>query len=378
MRFAVAAFAALFWTPGWALSENPSAFAQETKAHWKDEWDRTLNRAREEREVVVVGFSSSAVVQALTEFQKFYPEIKLILISGRGSQLGPRLVAERRASKYLADVYVAGTTTAVEVLVPAKAFDPIRPVLILPEVVDETLWFNKKFYFADPQGEHILINDGTAESSFIAYNTKLVQPEEFRSYLDLLNAKWKGKIVAHDPRRSGGGGGSTRFLYYSPKFGPNFLFRLFSEMDIRIGADERQMMDWLATGKYSLYLFPSSGDPAKAKQQGLPVDEITHIREGASMHSGAGGIALMNRAPHPNAAKLYINWFLSREGQTAWQKSNDRNSLRTDIRKDYISDWRSRVPKEGEDYIFLALPQYASRDPIRKVITEALRKAGKE
>jgi hypothetical protein len=58
------------------------------------------------------------------EFQRFYPEIKLILIFGSGSEFGPRLVAERRAAKYLTDLFIVGAMTPVEVLLPAKALDP--------------------------------------------------------------------------------------------------------------------------------------------------------------------------------------------------------------------------------------------------------------
>ena len=353
------------------------AIPAEAKGNWQAEWERTLKAAREEGEVMVYAWSRDTHVQALREFQKFYPEIKFVYVEGSGSQIGPRLLAERRAGKYLADLYIAGTTTPVEVLLPAKALDPIRPALILPEVADESLWFEKKFHFADPNKEYVLLNDGTVETSFIAYNTKLVQPEEFKSNWHLLHPKWKGKIVAYDPRKRSGAGGPIRFLYFSTKLGPKFVYRLFHEMDITIGSDGHVMVDWLATGKYALFLFSAAGDLDKAKRQGLPVDEISHIEEGAAMHAGAGAVSLINQAPHPNAARVYINWFLSREGQTAYQKITGRNSLRTDIAKDYLPDWKRIVPKQGVSYIFAALPEYSDLAPIRKLITEALEKAGK-
>jgi len=42
-------------------------------------------------------------------------------------------------------------------------------------------------------------------------------------------------------------------------------------------------------------------------------------------------IVLFNRAPHPNAAKLFINWVLTKEGQTAWSATVKENSARTDV-----------------------------------------------
>jgi hypothetical protein len=78
------------------------------------------------------------------------------------------------------------------------------------------------------------------------------------------------------------------------------------------------------------------------------------------------------------AARVYLNWFLSREGQAVYQKISERNSLRTDIPKDYLPEAQRIVPKEGVHYIFSALPGYRDLRPIRKLITEALEKAGKK
>jgi iron(III) transport system substrate-binding protein len=354
--------------------DSPAAEKPDRKA----EWEKTLKAAKTEGQVTVYGWSRESHLQALTEFQKIYSEIKLILISGSGSDLGPRIIAERRAGKYLADLFIVGTTTPVEVLLPAKALDPIRPHLILPEVSDESLWFGKKFHFADAEKEYVLLNDGTVETSLIAYNTKLVRPEEIQSYWDLLQPKWRGKILAYDPRKRSGAGGPIRFLYFSPKLGPKFVYRLFNEMDLTLAGEGHLMTDWLATGKFPLFIFPAAGDIDKAKKQGLPVDEMTHLsQEGASMHAGAGAVGIMNRPAHPNATKVYLNWYLSREGQIAYQRITERNSLRTDIPKNF-PDAANVVPKEGVPYIFAALPEYGDLQPIRKLITEALEKAGKK
>lgn len=355
-------------------SDSPAAEKPDRRA----EWEKTLKAARAEGQVTVYGWSRESHIQALSEFQKIYPEIKLVLISGSGSDQGPRLIAERRAGKYLADIFIGGTTTPVEVLIPAKALDPVRSHMILPEVADESLWFGKKFYFADREKEYVLLNDGTVETSFIAYNTKLVRPDEIGSYWDLLQPKWRGKILAYDPRRRSGAGGPIRFLYFSPKLGPKFVYRLFNEMDLTLASDGHLMTDWLASGKFPLFLFPAAGDIDKAKKQGLPVAELAHLtQEGAAMHAGAGAAAVINRPAHPNAAKVYLNWYLSREGQIAYQRITERNSLRTDIPKDKLPD-PNVVPREGVPYIFGALPEYSNLEPIRRLVTEALEKSEKK
>ena len=73
-----------------------------------------------------------------------YPDIYLKLSPIGARDFANRTMAERRAGKYLVDVFTGGTTSPTLVLVPANAVDPIRPALILPEVSDESLWFKKK------------------------------------------------------------------------------------------------------------------------------------------------------------------------------------------------------------------------------------------
>ena len=157
----------------------------------------------------------------------------------------------------------------------------------------------------------------------VGYNTKLVNASQIRSYWDLLDPKWRGKIVALDPN-SGGAGDALRFFYYNGSLGREYIRRVLIDADATISADTRQMGDWLAAGRFAFSIFSpiSRMDLDKMQTQGLPVDwfDPDHLKEGAYIAAGAGGAALMNRAPHPNAAKVALNWLLSREGQIAYQR----------------------------------------------------------
>jgi len=81
----------------------------------------------------------------------------------------------------------------------------------------------------------------------------------------------------------------------------------------------------------------------------------------------------VKQMPHPNAAKVFINWLLSREGQLQWQKKSDNNSLRMDIPKDMLTDQRT-IPKAGEKYLNASLPQYEDIVPVLKIVDAALGK----
>ena len=344
---------------------------------WHTEWEKIVKAAKAEREVAVGCEPAVDNQNALMEFSKAYPDIQLKISPIGARDFANRVMAERRAERYLADVFSGGSTSPTQVLVPAKALDPMRPALILPEVADESFWFRKKFHFADRENQYVFLSAGAVINDVVVYNTKLVRPDELRSFWDLTNPKWKGKIAAYDPRLPGGASNDMRFLYYNPKLGPKFIQKLFGEMEVVIAADRRQVMDWLATGKYAIALF-ASREVDTAKRQGLPVDELTSLKaEGSHLSSGAGSIALINRAPHPNAARVFINWFLSRKGQTAWQKNTDRNSLRTDIPKESLTGWKEQVPQEDGDYIFTNLAEHDDLSAGRKIVEEVLKEAGK-
>jgi ABC-type Fe3+ transport system substrate-binding protein len=218
----------------------------------------------------------------------------------------------------------------------------------------------------------------------VGYNSKLVNPSSFKSYWDLLDPKWKGKIVVFDPKAGGFAATRDRFFYHNPELGPPFLRRLFSEMAPTLYARYPQGEDWLATGKYSLCLCRHQSI-SEAKSQGLPVDlvEPAQFKEGVGVETRAKTMVLMNQAPHPNAAKVFLNWFLSREGQSDFQKiagkfldAGAEGSLRVDIPKEDIPP-RNRL-NPGVKYVPQWNPDFFDMKPIAKVINEAQAEAGKK
>jgi iron(III) transport system substrate-binding protein len=344
---------------------------------WQTEWERIVRAAEQEGQVSVSIGGYGAIIES-GAFQKAYPKIKINYITGAGTDLTARFIAERRAGKYLLDVYNGGGVSLYQVLYLGKALDPIKSALILPEVLDASRWWEGKHKYADKEGEHIFVYEGNVSAGAGAgYNPQLLDPREYKSYWDFLNPKLKGKIVSTDIRKVRGAGIPWQFLYYSPELGPKYLRRLFGEMDVTMSADFRQVVDWLGTGKFTLVLPIQSGEIFRAKNQGLPVDQFDpyHFKEGVSLSSAFGSLALMNRAPHPNAAKVFINWLLSREGQTVFQKAisipgDARNSRRIDVPKDHITASDQRRDKMS--YFDTENPDTKDLTPLTKLLDEVL------
>ncbi|MBM2812303.1 MAG: ABC-type Fe3+ transport system periplasmic component, partial [Chloroflexi bacterium] len=298
-----------------------------------------------------------ALVEA---FEKAYPGIDVQETIAPGGELVSRVLTERTAGRYLADVILGQTISATESLKPAGALAPLRPALVHPEVIDESRWLENRLWWTDAREPLTNLRyQGTVQTS-VFYNTELVDPREFSSYRDFLDPKWRGRIVSTDIRRPGPGSFVARFMWKDPTLGPQYLERLYGEMNITIANDQRQMVDWLAQGQFPIGLFLSTQDIIPAMRLGLPIEPLAadQMREGAVIGPGGGAVTLADRAPHPNAAKLYLNWLLSRDGQTAWQTVLGLNSLRTDLPKDALPAFT--VPKPNVKYIDAGTEEYGS------------------
>ena len=284
---------------------------------WQQEWERTVQAAKKEGQVTVYVHSTYAPVLASGAFEKAFPDIKLAMVSGIENDLERRFSAERRAGKYLADVFMVGVLRSND-FKQAKYLDPIKPVLLLPEVVDESKWWRGKHTYSDPERQYLFRYVASAQLGQISYNTQLVQPKEFASFWDFLKPKWKGRILARDIRLPGTGGSAIRLFYYSPEMGPEFVRKLFGETDITLFRDRRQGLDWLAAGKFPICIWCEGVE--KGNSQGIPVDMFGRMKEGAGLSAGQAILTLVNQAPHANAAKVFINWFLSRDGKLNFSK----------------------------------------------------------
>jgi iron(III) transport system substrate-binding protein len=356
--------------------------AADAKPNWQDEWERTVQAAKKEGSLSLYLYQGEGELGAVGQlFQKKYPEINVVTTLGRGNTLAPRIMAERRAGKYLVDVYISGVTTAYEVFYRAKILDSVRAALILPEVIDESKWWLGQHQYVDPENRYILLYLGNV-GEYISYNTKAVEAGEIRSYWDFLQPKWKGKILSRDPKISGSQRIGLRMYYHTPELGAEFIRRLYGEMDVTLTQEIRQATDWLANGKFAICFFCS--EILKVKAQGLAVEEFPTAKwkESRAISAGnMGSIVLPSQPPHPNAARLFVNWLLSREGQTALQRAantpnNSEESLRTDIPKDMVRSEVRRV--DGVKYILVDKPEYMDMAPIQDLVEKAMAQSKKK
>lgn len=293
---------------------------------WELEWQKTLKQAKKEGRLSLYAGVNPRVREALAWEMKRRFGIEVEFTSGRGAEIAEKLLRERKAGIFTADLYMGGSSTIVNNLKPAGVFQPLEPALFLPDVVDPKVWYGGQLRFLDK--EHLIYNFSLAPSSPIKVNTTLVNEGEIRSYQDFLNPKWKGKIVLFDPTRSGNG------LQWFSVYGGYILgydyMKEFARQEPLIVVDQRQQAEWVSRGKYPISIAVGDTHFATFKEAGAPINSIS-MAEGDYLSGGEGFIGFIDKAPHPYAARLFINWLLSKEGQTLHSHAYERQSAREDI-----------------------------------------------
>ena len=176
-------------------------------------------------------------------------------------------------------------------------------------------------------------------------NTQGAKPEEFRSIKELINPKWAGKISVMDPTASGPG--QVEAALFHIRFGEDFVRRLYIDQRPAITRDKRQIADWLGRGTYPVSLSAPTEFVVQMKKEGLPVDMIRPPDIPKSVVAGNGLLALLNKAPHPHAARLFVNWIASKEGMDLLGRARLKPTTRNDIDESYASPWEVPDPEES-------------------------------
>lgn len=336
-----------------------------------DTWNETLANAKKEGVLVaVLGGSASRNYRPIFKIFEDKFGIRTVVSTGSGRTQTDRLLVERGARKYNVDILMVGPSIGNSRVIRNGVADPIKPLLFFPDVVDQTLWFKGKHHYSDSEQKYIFAFSANAEFSPIGmrFNTNKLPIKEAKkidSVWTFLDKRFTGEIVALPPA-SAAATGTYILAQTHPDLGEKYLRRFFDpELDVQFTVDFRQLADGVAQGKYTMAIFAGSAgrDIDRLGRRGLPVANFGRIleqpvKERPRLEGTGSGNSLMviNRRPHPYAAKLFVNWFLSKEGQTIMHTKSARTpdqSFRADVTE------MGRVSKEeirrpGIDYMSLA------------------------
>lgn len=310
------------------------------KADWEQQWNKAMMESKKESTVVVYTTSGPEIrVPVGNAFRERYG-IPVEFVVGKGAEVSVKILSERKAGIYLADVYIGGATTVVNSLKPAGLLDPIEKTLILPEVIEPQNWYAGKISYID--NDRLILYFIAAPWISISVNSDLVKNADINSWWDILNARWKGKIAYADPTLAGASLKDFGFWSHPERLGVEY-FKQLAKQEPFIGRDDRQMVEGVARGKFAIGVGLKTEIVSEFKNAGA---SIVHIvpKEGTYMVSAGGNVVLINRAPHPNAARVFINWLLTKEGQTAFSRGYGFPSARVDVPIDHVDPQYFRNP----------------------------------
>src|ERR1051325_1327262 len=296
------------------------------------EWAELLKAAEAEKQVNIAGPPGDAFRAAISDaFKKAYPRINVELLGGSGRDKVARILRERQGGVYNWDLYISGPTSALAAFKPVGGFDSFRGMFVLPEVRDDKNWIGGlDAGWADVEKKLYYTFAGTLAGDNIHVNWDIVPQGAIKSAPDLLDPKWAGKIVMQDPRVEGKGLNDA--LVLSLAYGEDFLKKLLRDQKIVITGDRRQLVEWVVRGRYPIALGLNDYFLTTFQEKGVGKNVIAVVDPKTQIYwsSGSSGVGLFNRAPHPSAAKVYVNWLLSKAGQLEWIKPQN-NSRRVDV-----------------------------------------------
>ncbi len=317
-----------------------------SKANWSKKWEMTVANAKKEGVVRIYTSWTGKTRTLLTQAFKDKYGINLEFTPfAKGAELLVRYEAEKRAGLQVADVFGVGSNSLISMVKPAGFLGAVEPFLILPEVTDPKVWTGGKFPFID--NDKTVIGMIAAIQRYIDYNTTMIKEGEITSYEDLLKPQYKGKIALADPSQTGAPNAMFSHIAYdlwTPEKAGQWLRQLLTKQEAVLQREHRMVVEWVARGKYPIGIAGQSESVAEFMNLGAPISVVIQ-KEGHFVDYGAGALGVPTAMPHPHAAAVFINWLLTKEGQTLFSvKGYGYPSLRHD------------VPTQGINPLFIAKP----------------------
>jgi len=345
-------------------ADAPAAAAPDWQAGAPPEWKQVLAAAQAEGQITVAAFA--ALAETMSAAFKRDTGIQLNFLGGGTSQQSARLEAEARAQNLTIDILIGGGRELKPMMTEGMLV-PVAPQLMLPGVSPAN-FREGKLKWMDNSSQYLL--QGAAYVfGWLLVNKDLVDPGAIKSWKDLLDPKYRGKIASDDPRTPGPGQGASDWIYNV--FGIDYIKALFLGQQVTFTSDSRQLVEGVARGITPIAFASIQTVVERFKREGftnlavvLPEDQPGYLTGGFSVLKQPKGV------PHPNAATVFINWYMSRPGQEVYESVMLETSRRIDVNTgipDYL------VPRPGFHYYEAYNEEvYFSRAAVVNLITAAM------
>lgn len=330
-------------TPG----ETPAGQPASTQ---ESEWQGLIEAARKEGVLTVYATAvppqaRAAVQQAFK--QKFGIQVEYTPLSA--GAIVAKYKSEIASGLHIPDIFHTGASQFVNLIKPMDVTIPLEPLLVLPEVKDPGKWYRGTLPFFDADKHGLMA--GLLAGHYYLVNTELVKQNEITATTDLLNPKWKGQIAMQNPTRAGASQSwiANILLHILGMEKGEVFLRGLAKQEPIISSQSRQLAEWVARGKYKVGVGISQAQGVYFMDQGAPLafgEAYGRFKEPRTLTTGATMIYSFKNVPHPNARKLFINWFFSKEGSTIYAPLQGYPSTRTDVPTESFN--AALLPRPGD------------------------------
>ena len=318
----------------------------------KSDWERTIELARKEGKVVVSIPASNELRAAIEKnFEKRYG-VDVEPVVGRAATIVRKMIDEAKAGVRYMDLHMGGSESIVTGLLPEGVLDPVEPYMVLAEIKDPKQWWGGHIWI--DSAKKFIYGSSAHQTVSLWFNSQLMRANEVRSFDDLLDEKLKGKIGFLDPRTPGSG--ASMWSYLREIKGEDYLRRLVGQK-LALSRDQRVLAEILAKGKLNVVVGLTYYSYAPFVKAGLPVEPLTVPKEGLYVSGGSGHLVVLKNAAHPNATKLFVNWFLGQEGQEVYTRAMQQATRRLDVDTKFLRDVGVLAVKDH-----LTIEQYYKRE----------------
>jgi iron(III) transport system substrate-binding protein len=350
----------------------PATAAPAANSGFQAEWDKLVEAAKQEKTLSIATYAGTGYRKVMEAFMEAFPgmQVEHQQFQSSSRDFVPRLLPELKAGIYTWDLSIMPTQEQLRQVRVAGGLDPIRPLIIRPDVLDDSVWLDGSFDggFNDTEknwGYAI----GRQRDTPVWVNRDVVKEGELTTLKDMLDPKWKGKIIAGDPRTKGSGFLPLTAARIHTR-GDDVVRQLFKDQEPTISTDARQLTEFMVRGRYPIGFGAVDRviiEDFRSQGMGQNI-QVNAVKETEYLNAGSTMLWLVTKAPHPNAAKLFVNWVLTREGSTIFSKNIGFDSRRADVP---VVD-ADGLPQKGVDYVRIDLEEVLEEIQKTQDIAKAL------